>query len=101
LQSYTGVLRLFPNTENLGRARFENLRAAGAFLVSASYDGRSVSEVSLLSEKGKTVRLLNPWTPRRVRVRRTSDGQNIPVRQEREILVFDTHAGRRYRIEPA
>ena len=32
VQSYTGTLRLFPNTKGLGRASFRNLRAAGAFL---------------------------------------------------------------------
>src|SRR5207302_9012319 len=33
LQSYSGTLRLFPNTKNLGPARFRNLRAVGAFLI--------------------------------------------------------------------
>ncbi len=33
LQSYSGVIRLFPNPHGLGQARFHNLRAAGAFLV--------------------------------------------------------------------
>jgi hypothetical protein len=57
LQSYNGVLRLFPNTQNLGPARFENLRAAGAFLVSAAWDGHRVTEASVYSEKGGTLRL--------------------------------------------
>ena len=35
LQSYDGVIRLFPNTRQLGNASFRDLRAAGAFLVSA------------------------------------------------------------------
>ena len=30
MQSYAGVIHLFPNTRNLGPARFENLRAAGS-----------------------------------------------------------------------
>jgi hypothetical protein len=99
LQSYTGTLRLFPNTHNLGPARFENLRAAGAFLVSAFYDGKSVSQVSLLSEKGKTVRLANPWQPSQVDVTRLRDAHKIPVRNEDGIIVFSTDAGERYRIE--
>ena len=52
LQSYSGVLRLFPNTTNLGRARFRDLRAAGAFLVSAEWDGTAVAGLRILSEKG-------------------------------------------------
>ena len=52
LQSYAGVIRLFPNTHNLGPARFSNLRAVGAFLVSAAWDGTQVSGVEILSERG-------------------------------------------------
>lgn len=101
LQSYTGTIRLFPNTTNLGPVRFENLRAVGAFLVSASYDGQSAHQVSLLSERGRSARVLNPWSPRRARVIRISDGRPVALRQEQGILVFDTSAGERYRIEPA
>ena len=64
LQSYTGTIRFFPNTQGLGPARFENLRAVGAFLVSASYDGITVSQVTLFSEKGATAKLANPWPKR-------------------------------------
>ena len=101
LQSYTGTLRLFPNTQNLGPARFQNLRAAGAFLVSATYNGRQVSSVSLLSEKGKTVRLAKPWASAAVRVTRARDGQQVPTRIEKELVTFDTDPGERYGIEPA
>lgn len=64
MQSYTGVIRVFPNTDKLGPARFESLRAVGAFLVSAAYDGKNVSPVNLSSEKGAPVRLANPWPGR-------------------------------------
>ena len=60
LQSYTGTIHLFPNARGLGAARFQNLRAAGGFLVSASHDGESVSSVTLLSEKGLPARLPIP-----------------------------------------
>src|SRR5260370_14862300 len=43
MQSYAGHIRIFPNTHNLGPARFENLRAVCAFLVSATYDGHKVT----------------------------------------------------------
>src|SRR5258708_2412468 len=77
LQSYTGVIRLFPNTENLGPARFAKLRAAGAFLVSASHDGKSVVRLNILSEKGKTLRFAAPWDGRDVQISRISDGRRI------------------------
>jgi alpha-L-fucosidase 2 len=98
MQSYTGTIRLFPNTRNLGPARFRNLRAAGAFLVSASFDGMNVSQVSLLSEKGKDVRLANPWKESAVRVIRQRDGRSIPRQMENGILVFATDAGETYSI---
>jgi len=98
MQSYTGTIRLFPNTKNLGPARFQSLRAAGAFLVSAAFDGSKVSQVSLLSEKGKTVRLLNPWKGASVHVTRRRDSQSVLVREENGVLVFPTNPGESYQI---
>jgi alpha-L-fucosidase 2 len=59
LQSYDGVLRLFPNWP--GDASFATLRAAGAFLVSASRRAGVVEEVTVLSETGSDLRLELPW----------------------------------------
>ena len=62
LQSYTGELRLFPNwPAGAGRAEFRTLRAAGAFLVSASCAGGAVEWVEVRSEAGAPLRLINPW----------------------------------------
>jgi hypothetical protein len=101
LQSYTGTIRLFPNTQNLGPAKFVNLRAAGAFLVSASYDGKTISEISLHSERGMTVRLANPWQAAEVHVARVRDGHSVAVRGESGIVIFPTDAGETYRFEKA
>ena len=100
MQSYTGVIHLFPNTRNLGPARFHNLRAAGAFLVSADYDGKSLTRLSILSEKGRTARVVGPWSSQRIRTKRLSDGGEVSVRTENDVFVFDTQPGERYRIEP-
>ena len=101
LQSYSGTLRVFPNTQNLGRARFQSLRAAGAFLVSASYDGERVSPVTLLSEKGKAVRIASPWETASLRVTDVGQGKEVEARREGKVFVFPTEPGGRYRIEPA
>ena len=101
LQSYTGTIRLFPNTQGLGRARFRDLRAVGAFLVSASYDGKTVSQVTLFSEKGATAKVVNPWPNSQVKVTRVKDGQPITVSVKGELVQFPTQAGERYEIEPA
>jgi hypothetical protein len=101
LQSYTGVIRLFPNTQGLGHASFTNLRAMGAFLLSASYAGNAVSGVTLFSEKGAPAKLVHPWPEAHLQVTRVKDGQLVTVSVKGEIAQFPTQAGERYRIEPA
>jgi hypothetical protein len=51
---------LFPNTQGLGPEPFRDLRAMGTFLLSASYDGKAVPDVTLFSEKGAAAKLVNP-----------------------------------------
>jgi hypothetical protein len=99
LQSYTGLIRLFPNTQNLGPARFRNLRAVGAFLVSAEWDGKTVSGVELFSERGGNARILSPWDAK-VRVTVTSDHKPVPARENDGILEFATRPDTRYVITP-
>jgi alpha-L-fucosidase 2 len=100
LQSFTGTIHLFPNTLGLNRARFRNLRAVNAFLVSASYDGKTVSEVSILSEKGAMARLLNPWPGSHVRVTRTKDKCEVGITWEGKVIRFPTEPGGLYTIKP-
>jgi alpha-L-fucosidase 2 len=101
LQSYTGVIRLFPNTENLGPAQFEKLRAAGAFLVSASHDGKSVVRLNILSEKGKTLRFVSPWNGRDVQISRISDGRRVLHTLDQNEIRAETEAGETYSVVPA
>ena len=59
-------LRLFPIWAVLRpstSASFSTLRAKGAFLVSAAYDGerQRVGNVTVLSEAGQLCRVLSPW----------------------------------------
>ena len=95
MQSYDGVIRLFPNTTNLGPAGFRDLRAAGAFLVSAAWDGRTVQNVVIRSEQGATARLANPWPTSAVRVA----GASHPAREG--LIEFATRPGGVYSISPA
>jgi hypothetical protein len=101
LQSYSGTLRLFPNTKNLGPARFRNLRGASAFLVSAAWDGNIVSAIEILSERGATARIVNPWGTTKIQVIRSADNRAISTRYAADILEFETRPGERYRVEPA
>jgi hypothetical protein len=62
LQSFSGVLRLFPVWPRDHDASFGNLRAYGAFLVSGTLSNGRVRDLSILSEKGRDCTLENPWT---------------------------------------
>jgi len=100
LQSYSGVLRLFPNTHKLGPARFRDLRARGAFLVSAAWDGQRVSDVEIASEKGGVARMVNPWRTDRVAITPPPSGAPQTARARDGMIQIETVAGARYRISP-
>jgi len=70
LQSYEGVLRIFPNWDRDIDASYKNLRAYGAFLVSASISDGEVGDVRIVSEKGRMLRMENPWPEKTVKVKR-------------------------------
>jgi alpha-L-fucosidase 2 len=101
LQSYTGTIRLFPNTLNLGPVSFENLRAVGAFLVSAAYDGEHVVRFEIFSEKGENLRFVNPWGQEQVRVTRLRDGRPIRALKQDNYWNAPTEAGESYSISAA
>jgi alpha-L-fucosidase 2 len=60
MQSYNGTIRLFPNWP-LNQGHFENLRAAGAFLVSASKVNGVLTSVRIFSEQGNDLHIVSPW----------------------------------------
>jgi hypothetical protein len=95
LQSYDGLIRVFPNTAGLGPASFRHLRAAGAFLVSARWDGRRVTELVIDSEKGARLRLAIPWSANAVLV----NGARHAVRDGK--LELATRPGESYSFAPA
>ncbi len=99
LQSCSGVIRLFPNTKNLGPARFRHLRAKGAFLVSAAWDGKTVSGVRIESEKGGAVRIVSPWPSGQLAV--TSAGKPVSIRAAGDAVEFDTRPGGVYDLNQA
>lgn len=94
LQSYSGTIRLFPNTKNLGPARFQDLRAVGAFLVSAVWDGTRVSDVRIRSERGAEARVVRPWPSAKV----TSNGAAVPTVTDGDAIRFKTTAGAEYLV---
>lgn len=61
LQSYEGVIRIFPNWNHTKNASFNNLRAYGAFVISSRLQNEHIEFVNILSEKGRTCIMENPW----------------------------------------
>ena len=67
---HQGVLRVFPVWPKGKDARFMNIRAWGAFLVSSELTDGKVRYVKIHSEKGRDCTLVNPWPKRPVDVYR-------------------------------
>jgi hypothetical protein len=61
LQSYTGQLRLFANWPKDREAQFQDLRAVGAFLVSAKWSKGRAEWIRVQAEVGGPLRIINPW----------------------------------------
>jgi uncharacterized protein YqiB (DUF1249 family) len=70
LLSHENVLRLFrvwPRKSH-PNARFQNLMGYGAFRVSAALVQGEVTDVQIVSEKGRDCTIENPWPGRKVTV---------------------------------
>jgi alpha-L-fucosidase 2 len=93
LQSYTRQLRLFPNWPRDRDAAFQDLRAAGAFLVSAEFRHGRVEWARIKAEAGGPLRIINPW-PGPVEVAR---GKATTVISG-DTLKIETNAGETVRI---
>ena len=63
LQSHTGVIKVFPAIpESWQNASFRNMRAMGAFLITASYKDGKAEYIKVQSEKGGKLKIFNPFT---------------------------------------
>lgn len=96
LQSVDGVLYLFPCWIDTP-ASFTRLRAKGAFVVSADYDGKQVVDLNVLSEHGGICRINNPWQNKN-NVKVMQSGREIDFKVENENLSFLTEAGGTYEL---
>ena len=94
MQSYNGIIRLFPNWPLDKRAEFSTLRAVGGFLVSAIADDGIIQGIEIYSEAGSTLRVYNPWNQARC-IRRGKEEKLTG-----DILVLDTDRGEKIRLIP-
>lgn len=97
MQSYEGIIRIFPNWDLSRNGSFFNLRAYGAFLVSSSIRDGEIRTVSLLSEKGRKCVVENPWPGKSVQI--VVDGK-VRKRQKGRTISFMTREGRTYELRP-
>lgn len=61
LQSYDGIIRIFPNWDKSLSCSFKYLRADNAFLVSAKIDKGNITDIELFSAHGGKAILQNPY----------------------------------------
>lgn len=90
MQSYEGILRIFPNWNITKDARFDKLRAYGAFLVSSSVKKSRVEFVKIFSEKGRNCKIENPWYKKEVQLKRNG---KIAETFKGETFTFHTSPG--------
>jgi hypothetical protein len=96
LQSYEGIVRIFPNWNHSKDASFNNLRAYGAFVISSSLKKGKISYVKLVSEKGRPCIMENPWPGKKVQLIRNNkkaeilEGENFsfPTRENEMIQLL-------------
>jgi len=97
LQSHNGPIRIFPAIPASWQdAAYENLRAEGAFLISAEMRNGRVRQTDVFAEKGGLLRLKNPFTSTEIIL----NGQPIDKKLIKDsIIEIDTQAGQRFTLE--
>lgn len=98
LASWDGMIRIFPCWPLEKRARFNGLRAKGAFLVDAACEDGKVKYVKIHSEQGNPIRLVPPWPM--TRVYREPSGEQVEVVRKDGLIVFPTTPGASYALLP-
>jgi hypothetical protein len=102
LQSQEGFIRLFPCWHH-ANGKFVTLRAGGAFLVSVEKKDGVCQPITIVSEKGRPCRVLNPW-PGLTLTATDSAGRAIAVgvdqRAYGQICTFTTEPGQICLVAP-
>ena len=97
LQSYEGMIRVFPAWPVSRDASFEDLRTYGAFLVSSAKKNGEVQYIKITSEKGRTCIVENPWNGKKPTV--TEDGKPITPKINGDLITFPTQLDKIYLIK--
>ena len=93
MQSHQGVIRLFPCWNKTDDASFENLRADGAFLVSAELKNGEIISLEIKSLKGRNCTVKCEGVKS---VIRKADNAEIPYNTMGDTVSFETEADTEY-----
>jgi alpha-L-fucosidase 2 len=77
MQSYEGTIRLFPTWPLKQDAKFYQLRAYGAFLISSELANEEVKYIKVVSEKGRDLNIVNPWKNSSVQLTRGNSTKTL------------------------
>lgn len=89
MQSYEGTIRIFPCWDKKMSASFENLRADGAFLVSAELKNEQISSFKIKSLNGRKCNVESDVVKS---VIRETDKKEIPFTKNGNTISFETQA---------
>ncbi len=101
-----GVIKLFGNWFEDKDAHFVRLRAPGAFIFTATYNGNAreiENDITVFSEEGGTVSIASPW---KCGMTVVDENNNVvptrmttaPNHPEETVYVFDTECGKTYTL---
>lgn len=93
MQSHEGIIRLFPCWNKNSDASFENLRADGAFLVSAELKNEKIISLKIQSLKGRKCTVDCEGIKS---VCRESDNSKISFKSDGNTITFETEANEKY-----
>lgn len=97
LQSHTGIVRIFPAIPaSWDDVSFRDLRAMGAFLVSAEKKGGRMTNVTIRSERGGRLRLASPFAEGEYAL----SGTQGEVKSSDGILEIQTRPGETIVLKP-
>lgn len=97
LTSWDNIIRVFPGWPLEKKAEFFNLRAKGAFLVSASCAGGKIGAVRVQSARGNPLTIQSPFS--KTRIFNQTTGRAVAPAREGRLLRFGTAPGEVYRLE--
>lgn len=89
------LVRVFPVWPRGKDAFFSQLRVEGAFLVSGELKEGMIACVSVFSEKGRVLNLVNPWKGKSVCLEVNSSGKKT---FEGDVIRIETEPGKTYRF---